>query len=147
MDLAHELHDLVRTLDKWAEKILRPQGLTYNQYVALVIVSRHPGITGRLLAESLGVTEAAGSGIIKVLLTKDCVSNHAAVGSGNRRELHITSAGQEKIDRCGHLLGHSLDDNARAVGLDPSQLAIAIRSLHDEVRTVRNPGEDADPAP
>lgn len=147
MDLAHELHDLVRTLDKWAEKILRPQGLTYNQYVALVIVSRRPGITGRQLAESLGVTEAAGSGIIKVLLTKDCVSNHAAVGSGNRRELHITSTGQAKIDRCGHLLGHSLDDNARAIGLEPSQLAITIRALHDEVRTVRNPGEDAYPAP
>lgn len=147
MDLAHELHDLVRTLDKWAEKILRPEGLTYNQYVALVILSQHPGITGRLLAKSLGVTEAAGSGIVKVLLTKDFVTNHAAIGSGNRRELHITPAGQEKTDHCGHLLGHSLDDNARAIGLDPSGLAAIIRSLHDEVRTVRHPGEHADPAP
>ena len=68
MDLAHELHDLVRTLDRWAEQMLRPEGLTYNQYVALVTLGQLPSITGRTLSKSLGVTEAAGSGIVKALL-------------------------------------------------------------------------------
>ena len=136
MDLAHELHDLVRTLDKWAEKILRPEGLSYNQYVSLVILSQHPGITGRVLARSLGVTEAACSGIVKALLARDYITNHAVAGSGNRRALHITRTGQSATEHCGRLLGSSLDDNARAIGIDPSGLAATIHALHDEVRTI-----------
>lgn len=147
MDLAHELHDLVRTLHKWAEKILRPEGLSYNQYVALVILSQHAGITGRTLARSLGVTEAACSGIVKALLAKDFITNHASVGSGNRRELHLTTAGRAATEDCGRLLGHSLDDNARTIGIDPVGLATTVRALHDEVRTIRNPGDTTDPAP
>ena len=143
MDLAFELHDLVRTLDRWAEKILQPEGLSYNQYVALVILGQHPGITGRTLAGALGVTEAAGSGIVKVLLGAGYVDNRAAAGSGNRRELHLTEVGAEKAAHCGRLLGSSLDDNARTIGLDPQVLAQTIRDLHDEVRTVRSPSPDS----
>ncbi|MGC3020798.1 MarR family winged helix-turn-helix transcriptional regulator [Brevibacterium sp. FAM 24630] len=138
MDLAHELHDLVRTLDRWAEQMLRPEGLTYNQYVALVILGQHPGITGRTLSKSLGVTEAAGSGIVTALLTDGLITDGAAPGSGNRRELRLTSAGEDKHAHCARLLGHSLDDNARAIGIDPSSLASTIRALHDEVRTIRS---------
>lgn len=145
MDLAHELHDLVRTLDRWAEQILRPEGLSYNQYVALVILGNHPGITGRTLAKSLHVTEAAGSGIVKALLADGLISNRATPGSGNRRELHRTSAGEEKAAHCGQLLGHSLDDNARTIGIDPAALATTIRALHDEVRTIRNPSTTPSP--
>jgi DNA-binding MarR family transcriptional regulator len=139
MDLAHELHDLVRTLDRWAEQMLRPEGLTYNQYVALVTLGQLPSITGRTLSKSLGVTEAAGSGIVKALLADDLITNGATPGSGNRRELHLTSAGEDKSAHCARLLGHSLNDNARAIGIDPSSLASAIRDLHDEVRTIRTP--------
>lgn len=119
--------------------MLRPEGLTYNQYVALVTLGQLPSITGRTLSKSLGVTEAAGSGIVKALLADDLITNGATPGSGNRRELHLTSAGEDKSAHCARLLGHSLNDNARAIGIDPSSLASAIRDLHDEVRTIRTP--------
>lgn len=119
--------------------MLRPEGLTYNQYVALVILGQHPGITGRTLSKSLGVTEAAGSGIVKALLAEDLITNAATPGSGNRRELRLTSAGEDKSAHCARLLGHSLDDNARAIGIDPQVLAQTIHDLHDEVRTIRTP--------
>ncbi|WP_209373938.1 MarR family transcriptional regulator [Brevibacterium renqingii] len=110
--------------------MLRPEGMTYNQYVALVTLGQLPSITGRTLSKSLGVTEAAGSGIVKALLADDLITNGATPGSGNRRELHLTSAGEDKSAHCARLLGHSLDDNARAIGIDPSSLASAIRDLH-----------------
>ncbi|MDT0156031.1 MarR family transcriptional regulator [Microbacterium sp. ARD32] len=141
MDLAYELHDLVRTLDRWAEQILRPEGLSYNQYVALVILHEHPGLTGRTLARALGVTEAAASGVVKALLAAGLVTDHSPSGAGNRRELHLTPSGSEKMTHCSALLGHSVDDNARAVGIDPQALATTIRALHDEVRTIRTPTE------
>lgn len=139
MDLAYELHDLVRTLDKWAEKILRPEGLSYNQYVALVIVSEHPGVTGRQLAEPLGVTEAASSGIVRALNEAGFIADTSPSGSGNRKEWGVTAEGQAKVEHCGLLLGNTLDDNARTIGLDPAELAATIRALHDEVQTIRNP--------
>lgn len=139
MNLAHELHDLVRTLDKWAERILKPEGLTYNRYVALVIVSEHPGVTGRILSDALGVSEAASSGIVRTLLDAGLVENRANTGDGHIRRLAITADGSTTLTRCSALLGSSLDDNARAIGLDPSKLAGDIRALHDEVRTTRTP--------
>ena len=39
MDLAFELHDLVLTLDRTAERLLTPHGLSYNRYVALVVIA------------------------------------------------------------------------------------------------------------
>lgn len=137
MDLAYELHDLVRTLDKWAEQKLRPEGLSYNKYVALVIVSEHPGLTGRDLARALGVTEAAGSGIVRALLAAGLIADGSRSGAGNVRRLSITEPGATVLARCSAMLGSSLDDNAVAIGLDPHRLAETIRALHDEVRTVR----------
>lgn len=137
MDLAYELHDLVRTLDRMAEKILRPHGLNFNRYVALVIVSEHPGLTGRDLSGALGVTEAAGSGIVRSLLTHGLIDDAAEAGSGNVRRLRVTNDGAELVRRCSRELGTSLDDNARAIGVDPADLAATIRALHDEVRTFR----------
>lgn len=137
MNLAHELHDLVLTLDRWAERMLRPQGLTYNRYVALVVVAEHPGVAGRHLAGALRVSEAAASGIVRSLLEAGLVENVAPAGSGHRRQLWITPDGGALLERCAALLGSSLDDNARAIGLDPQELARTIRALHDELRTVR----------
>lgn len=137
MDLAYELHDLVRTLDRMAERIVRPHGLNFNRYVALVIISEHPGLTGRDLSGALGVTEAAGSGIVRSLLTHGLIHDAAGIGSGNIRRLRLTENGADVLRRCSLELGTSLDDNARAVGIDPTGLAATIRALHDEVRTYR----------
>ncbi|WGW12181.1 MarR family transcriptional regulator [Saxibacter everestensis] len=144
MDLAYELHDLVRTLDKWAERILRPEGLSYNRYVALVIVSEHPGMTGRELAGALGVTEAASSGIVRSLLDAGLFEDLAPSGTGNVRLLGVTKRGTILLGHCSALLGSSLDDNATAIGIDPHGLARTIHALHDEVRTVRSPSQSAE---
>ena len=137
MDLAYELHDLVRTLDKWAERRLRFEGLSYNKYVAMVIISEHPGLTGRDLAQALGVTEAAGSGIVRSLLAAGLIVDGAPFGAGNIRRLDITEPGVALLARCSAMLGSSLDDTAAAIGLDPHELATTIRALHDEVRARR----------
>ena len=139
MDLAYELHDLVRTLDRWAERILRPEGLSHNRYVALSIISQHPGVTGRLLAQSLRVSEAAASGIVRSLIEAGLVENNAEPGNGNARRLGLTALGKRTLKRCSALLGESLDDQAHRIGIDPDQLVRTVRALHDEVLLVRSP--------
>ena len=135
MDLAYELHDLVRTLDREAERILRPEGLNYHRYLALIILAEHPGITGRQLAAAIRVTEAAASGIVRTLLKGQLIEDAAGPGTGNVRHLKISAEGAVTLDRCSALLGSSLDENARAIQIDPEQLARTIRALHDELRT------------
>ena len=142
MDLAYELHDLVRTLDREAERILRPEGLSYHRYVALVVIGEHPGVTGRQLAGALGVTEAASSGIVRALLGAGLVENMAGAGAGNVRHLKLTGDGGRLLARCSELLGSSVDENARAIGIDPLELARTIRALHDELRTVHRTPEE-----
>ena len=143
VDLAYELHDLVRSLDRWAERLLRPVGLSYNRYVALVITSQHSGITGRALAEAIGVSEAAGSGIVRSLLSQGYLEDVAPTGAGNIRRLSVTAAGATLLDHCSGLLGSSLDDNATAIGVDPQALAQTLHALHREVETVRSTASQA----
>ncbi|MDO5286975.1 MAG: MarR family transcriptional regulator [Actinomycetia bacterium] len=139
MSLADELHALVRTLDRWAERILRPEGLSYNRYVALAILSQHPGATGRLLAQALRVSEPAASGIVRSLIESGLAENHAEPGDGNVRRLRLTELGQQTFTRCSALLGESLDDQAQRIGIDPDKLARTVRALHDEVLLARSP--------
>lgn len=141
MDLAYELHDLVRTLDLAAERILRPDGLSYRRYVALVIIGEHPGVSGRDLAGALGVSDAAVSAIVRRLLGDGLVRDLTVAGAGNIRRLALTDGGAELRDRCSALLGSSFDENVRRVGIDPHELAATIRAIHDEVRSARHPGD------
>lgn len=134
MDLAFELHDLVRTLDRSAERLLRPHGMTYRRYVAMVIVGEHPGLTGRDLARALGVSEPAASGLVRSLLAEGLMVDTAPAGSGNVRRLSLTDTGTAKIADCTAVLGSTLDRTALANGIDPTQLALTLRALHDAVR-------------
>lgn len=135
MDFAYELHDLVLTLDRHAEALLRPEGLSYRRYVALVIVGEHPGLTGRDLAGGLGITEAAVSGLVRRLLADGLIHDLAPAGSGHVRRLAITDTGADLRDRGSTVLGSTLDDAVRRLGFEPAELAATIRTIHDAVRT------------
>ncbi len=134
MDLAYELHDLVRTLDNAAERLLRPAGLSYRRYLALVIIGEHPNLTGRNLGQALGVSEAAVSVTMRELMKAGLVHDVAQAGSGNVRRLSLSQSGRQKLDECSALLGASLDETAAQAGIDPHDLAVTIRLLHKAVK-------------
>ena len=131
MDLAYELHDLVRTLDNAAERLLRPAGLSYRRYLALVIIGEHPNLTGR---QALGVSEAAVSVTVRELMKAGLVHDVAQAGSGNVRRLSLSQSGRQKRAECSALLGASLDETAAQAGIDPHDLAGTIRLLHQAVK-------------
>ena len=133
VDLAHELHDLVRTLDRHAEQALRPEGLSYHRYVALIITSEHPGITGRQLAGALGISEPSTSALVRQLMSAGLLRDVAPPGVGNVRQLELTEVGETTKQRCTDLLGGALEHSARRIGLDAAELAATIHALHQEV--------------
>lgn len=134
MDLAYELHDLVRTLDRQADEKLRAENLGYNRYVALIIVDEHPGISGRELARALSVSDAAVSGIVRKLSDAGLIDELDRPGTGRVRRWQATDAGAAKRARCEQLLGDSLGTTAASVGIDTAALTSTIRALHDAVR-------------
>lgn len=134
MDLAYELHDLVLTLDRQADRMLAAHGLTYNRYVGLVIVSEHPGLTGRQLATALRISEPSTSAIIKRLIAEGLIIDVAPAGAGHVRRLEITPAGRALKETATASLGESLDQSAAAAGIDPNQLAHTIRVLHTRIK-------------
>lgn len=134
MDLAYELHDLVLTLDRQADRMLAEHSLTYNRYVALVIVSEHPGLTGRQLATALRISEPSTSAIIKRLISEGLIVDVAPTGAGHVRRLDLTPAGRALKEAATASLGGSLDQSAAAVGIDPNQLAGTIRALHAQIK-------------
>ncbi|QRY63325.1 MarR family transcriptional regulator [Gordonia sp. PDNC005] len=135
MNLAYELHDLVRTLDRQADDILRTQDLGYLRYVALIIVDEHPGISGRQLAHAVGVSDAASSGIVRKLEAAGLIHDVSPDGSGRVRNWTATPAGVALRTECDDLLGDGLGDAARRIGLDPEELTRTIHALHNAVRT------------
>lgn len=134
MDLAYELHDLVRTLDREADQMLRAESLSYNRYLALVILSEHPGMTSRQLAGAVGISEPSMSALVRQLQSAGLIDDARTPGSGNVRRLHTTRRGEDKIRTAGALLGGTLDDTARRLGIDPTELADTIHRLHSAVR-------------
>lgn len=134
MDLAYELHDLVRTLDRQAERMLRPLNLTYNRYLALEIVGEHPGVSGAQLARALGITEASCSALVRRLIADVHATDLAEKGSGNVRRLQLTEDGELLRAKASHALGGAFDDVVRSLGFDPLRLAQTIRSIHNELK-------------
>ncbi|MFW0789681.1 MarR family winged helix-turn-helix transcriptional regulator [Gordonia sp. CPCC 205333] len=134
MDLAYELHDLVLTLDRQADAMLAAHGLNYNRYVALVVVSEHPGLTGRQLATALRISEPSTSAIIKRLITEGLIVDVSPAGSGHVRRLQTTAAGLSVQQAANTSLGNSLDQSAVAAGIDPNDLARTIHTLHNQIQ-------------
>lgn len=134
MDLAYELHDLVRTLDRQAERMLRPLNLTYNRYLALEIVGEHPGVSGAQLARALGITEASCSALVRRLIADGHATDLAEKGSGNVRRLQLTENGELLRGKASHALGGAFDDVVRRLGFDPLRLAQTIRSIRNELK-------------
>ncbi|WP_417216209.1 MarR family winged helix-turn-helix transcriptional regulator [Arthrobacter sp.] len=142
MDLAYELHDLVRTLDRHADAMLRPHGLTYNRFVTLVIAAEHPGLTGRQLARAVGISEPAMSAIVRHLLGAGLVDDGAGDGAGNVRRIRVTLAGAQRLGEARGTLGDSLTETARRLDIDTGELAATIHRLHQALRDSPTPRED-----
>lgn len=127
--LAHDLHVLVRALDRSAEVRLTPFGISYARYLALVIVDGHEGLTQRDLAVRMGLSEASASRTTTALSEAGWLEAVRTPGTGNRRGLTLTSSGRALLARASEALGSAFDGVVRSVGHDPESLATDVRRI------------------
>ncbi len=127
--LDHDLHVLVRALDRAAETRLTPFGISYARYLAMVVVADHDGLTQRDLATALGQSEPTASRTVSALADAGWLEAVHTPGTGNRRGLSLTTAGRDLLERASAALGSAFDEVVRSVGHDPAALAKDIQRM------------------
>ena len=119
---AYALHAVVALLDRSADRILPSLGLTYSRYLTLLTIERLGEATQRAIAEAMGITEPAVSRTIRALQAEGLVDASASPGTGNRRAVRLTSAGQRLVERAADQLETAFGGLLEAAGLAPSDV-------------------------
>ncbi|CAG7572647.1 DNA-binding MarR family transcriptional regulator [Barrientosiimonas humi] len=129
--LAYDLHTLVRRLDREADRLLVPLGLSYRRYLTLLLVGELDGGTQRQVAETVDTSEAAMSRMLGALAGEGLVTIAPDAGNGHRKLVRLTADGRDLVDRASATLGDQLDDLVRSLGLDPDRLAAEVRTVRE----------------
>lgn len=119
---AYALHVVVSLLDRSADQILPSLGLTYSRYLTLLTIERLGEATQRAIADGVGITEPAVSRTVRALQSEGLVDAKAVPGLGNRRAVHLTTAGQALVDRAATQLEQAFGDLLTAAGLAPTDV-------------------------
>lgn len=124
---AYALHALVALLDRSADDILPPLGLTYTRFLTLLTIERLGEATQRAIAEAVGITEPAVSRTIRSLRSEGLVATDASPGQGNRRAVRLMPRGQRLVDRATDRLETAFGTLLDAAGL-ASEDVLAVTS-------------------
>jgi DNA-binding MarR family transcriptional regulator len=92
--------------------VLKPVGLTLAQYVALLELERHPGITAATLARASFVSPQAIMILLKSMEQQGLITRLAHPRHANVLELHMTAVGGEAL----HAARAQIDPVERRVG-------------------------------
>lgn len=129
--LGYDLHTLVRRLDRAADRLLVPLGLSYRRYLTLLLVGELDGGTQRQVAEAVGTSEPAVSRMLGALTDDGLTTVAPDPGNGHRKLVRLTADGRDLVERATATLGDQLDDLVRSLGLDPDRLAADVRTVRD----------------
>ena len=114
---AYALHVVVSLLDASADGILPDLGLTYSRYLTLLTIERLGETTQRAIAEAMGLTEPAVSRTIRGLQASGFVATDAQAGTGNRRAVRLTPAGETLVNSASDQLEEAFASLLSAAGL------------------------------
>lgn len=129
--LSYELHKLTARLDRLADgMLLGAAGVSYARFLALFAV-RECGGTQREMARWLGLSEPSTSRMVRVLADEGLVDVRSLTGKGNRRQVQLTAAGEELVDRCGGFLEARFEAFVERCGVDYVTYQTQTRRLLD----------------
>src|ERR1700760_315302 len=80
------------------EEIVRPAGLTTNQYTALTVLERHDDMSSAQLARNSFVTAQSMADVITALEGRGLIERHRDQADRRRLVVALTSSGRELLD-------------------------------------------------
>jgi len=131
-----KLHKLTFLLDKLsAIQLQKKADLSFPQFLMLMAIRRRPNLSQREIAEFHGVTEAAVSRQIELLMKRQFVARHQDRDNRRRHVLSLTSAGERKLDRANVMLDRTFDQLFDTLGEKGKETFIA--TLQRVLETLR----------
>jgi DNA-binding MarR family transcriptional regulator len=131
--LSYELHKLTARLDRAADRILHEhEGISYARFLSLVAV-QNGAATQRALAAWLGQSEPSTSRMVGVLTADGLLTAHRTPGAGNVRQLQLTAAGAERVERGSRLLEARFDQLLDRSGVSRACYQRQTRQLLDQL--------------
>jgi len=129
--LAHQLHVLVASLDRSADRLLveLDEALSYPRFLLLLTVRRVGPTTQRVLARELGLAEPTVSRTLGGMAARGLVSVTSTPGGGNRRSVELTPLGDKLLTAAETRLEDAFDSLTAAAGVDRDALADGVRRL------------------
>jgi DNA-binding MarR family transcriptional regulator len=133
------LHRVVASLDRAGDRILRSTlGLSHSRAVLLLVVERRGPLPQSALADELGCTQPAVTGLLREV-TRD---GHAEVrvdqANRRRRIVSLTPAGRSVVAAATTLLDQRFTELLAKAGTDGS----ALHAQLADIDRVLNPGEE-----
>ena len=117
-NLGLELHTLVSRLERAGDQILRSgHQLSYRRFMVLVMVGELGVSTQRALADSLAVSEPSTSRMVATLAETGLLTVVPDPAGGNRRQIALTGAGRELVERAGTELIQRLTELVHSSGV------------------------------
>jgi DNA-binding MarR family transcriptional regulator len=141
-DLASLMHHLVSLLSRQSDQVLQEQlGIGLSQYKIMSTLHEHPHIQQKVIASSLGQTEASISRQIKLLTEKGMLN--ALKNPANQREhiTDLTARGVRMIEAAEKVLNHHHHTFfAELSKKEQASMYDALSSLHHGSCTLEHPG-------
>lgn len=130
------LRELLELGAKVGPAVARRAQLSHSELAALEVLMEHPHPLGPVdLSRELGVTSAAGSGIVDRLEARGHVSRQAHATDGRRTQVVITTSGREEV--LGYLMPMFVELARLDAVLDEAERALITRYLHGAIAAVR----------
>jgi DNA-binding MarR family transcriptional regulator len=95
----YRLHDVVIRLDRIAQELLKPLGMSYGEFLVLLHIAEQPGTRHYEVARRMGLSKTSVSLRVKVLLDRQWVFQYQNRENRREQQLEPTAHGREMLDR------------------------------------------------
>lgn len=124
------LHQLVRLMDKYAEKILQDEfSISYSWFLILATIAIIEPSTQHFIAETLNYSDAAVSRLVVNLKDHGLISVEPDPSHGRRSIVRITDEGRSLVTRSNVKLEEAFAGALEAAKVDPLTFEESVTSL------------------
>lgn len=133
--LAMRIRILSFALEREVDRALAEKGnVTLAQFMLLMPVAMHPGITQRAIAATRNLTEAAISRQAEVLRQKGYLERGRNPAMKRERALYLTTSGQAIVESAGKHVDERLE--MLFAKLEPAQREATVKALDGVIESV-----------
>lgn len=137
--LAYALHQLVSSMDRGADKLLKEEfGISYQRAYFLFMLQQLGTVSQQQLAKSLGYSAASVSTMIAELVKAEYVTVRPDPAHGRKHLISLTSVGHEHVQKGSRLLDAKLSETIARAGINEQEYLKLTLALYEAITIKRS---------